>query len=174
MKRCFLAFAPLAILLALTSPASAQLSDYNIKATRKLLGQDKSRDGGNTTVRQKEIVYEVNIQNRRFADSPPLELQYRVFYEDTGAGNSGDPKLKSVKGSETVGTIESMRDTSLETKPITLEETQLDSGWYYTSGARNKSKDRVLGYWFRLYDDSGNLVAELMNPSTLDKKATWD
>lgn len=169
MKNRFLVM--IAALLMTMPILSAQLSDVEISAKRTTLDQSKAR-GNNTTTTTKEIAYELQIKNKTFHDIPALEIKYLVFYSDAQAGSKEDGVLKSVQGTESVTGLSAHDNITLQTKPISLSSEQLDGNWYYGSGASNRARDAVKGVWIRAYAE-GKMVAEYMNPSTLDKKNDW-
>jgi hypothetical protein len=157
-----------AISLFLVSPASAQLRDVEFTVTRQKLDEQKEREGGNTTITTKEVRYKVTAQNRTFKTIPELKIKYMVFYEAPQPG-SHETVEAFHKGSEVITNFEGNRTSIFETKPFKLTTEQLDGGWVYTSGAKNKAKDRVVGIWIKAYSED-KLVGEYVNPSTLARK----
>lgn len=163
-----LLFKLFAVSLFCISTASAQLKDVEFTVTRQKLDEQKEREGGNTTITTKEVCYKVTAQNRTFKAIPELKIKYMIFYEAPQPG-SNEVAEAFHKGVETVTNFEGHRSHIFETKPFKLTTEQLDAGWYYSSGARNKAKDRVVGIWIRAYSGD-DLVGEYINPTTLSRK----
>ena len=161
----------MALLLLAVATAPAQMSDVQFNVTRKKLDEQKEREGGNTTVITKEICYKVDVQNRTFKDIPELTVKYMIFYE-APQGGTNEVVEAFHKGSETITALQGNDKTTFETKPFKLTTEQLDGGWYYTTGAKNKAKDRVAGIWLKAFAGD-KMVGEYVNPSTLSKKNTW-
>ena len=158
----------IAFSLFAVATAPAQLQDVQFTVTRQKLDEQKDRSSGNTTVTTKEVSYKVTVQNRTFKTIPELKVKYMVFYE---APQPGSKEVLEAfhKGDETITALEGNRSTTFDTKAFKLTSEQLDGGWFYTSGASSKSKDRVAGIWIRAFVD-GKMVGEYVNPTTLSKK----
>jgi hypothetical protein len=54
-----------------------------------------------------------------------------------------------------------------------LDKASLDAGWYFANGASAKSRDKVVGIWFKAFDSAGKQIGEYINPTTLTKKQKW-
>ena len=162
----------LAILLVISTSALAQLHDVQISATPRKLDEQKDRQGDRVTVTTKEIAYRVTVENRAFKTIPELQVKYMIFYVDPKPGSSEKPIETHHKGSQTLSDLASNRTATFETNPFKLTKEELDAGWYWTSGASSRLKDKVTGVWIRAYSN-GSLVGEYSNPTTVPKKKEW-
>jgi len=161
-----------AVILTLTSTVlHAQLKDIEIKASRTKLDQQRER-AGNKTITSKEIAYDITIQNKTFKTLPEIVVKYAIYYTDSNPGSNEKPPELCQRGKETISNLEAHRSTNFETKPFKLSTAELDPGWYYTSGAGNRSKDAVTGVWIKAFVN-GEEIAEYANPSTISKKKDW-
>lgn len=159
-------------LLVTAYPAFAQIQDVQITAAKKKLDEEKTREGINKTVVTKEIVYNITVQNKRFKVMPEIQVKYMIFLDDAKGGSKEDATGKTHTGSETLTNLASNASVSFETKPFKLTTVDLDAGWYYTSGAGNRARDKANGVWIRAYAD-GKMIGEYANPSTITKKNEW-
>jgi len=173
--RMSLLFSLISLATLSLSSASAALSDIEIKVTREKLGEEVDRKTSKAErVATKEILYKITIQSKTFKQLSNLEAKYMVFYYDSKPGSNYDPEEKSQSGSEKIIALASNRSVEFETKSITLTSVSLDGGWVYTTGASNKSKDRVSGVWVRVFGEDGTLVGEYANPSSITKRIWKD
>lgn len=161
-----------AILLVTAFPAFAQIQDVQITASKKKLDEDKSREGTNKTVITKEIAYNITLQNKRFKVMPEVQVKYMIFVSDEKGGSTDGAATNAHTGSETLKDIASNATVSFETKSFKLTTVDLDAGWYYTTGAGNRARDKANGIWIRAYAD-GKIIGEYANPSTISKKNDW-
>jgi hypothetical protein len=159
-------------LMVTTIPAFAQIQDVQITAAKKKLDEEKTREGTNKTVITKEIVYNITVQNKRFKVMPEIQVKYMIFVDDAQGGSKEDATSKAHTGSETLTNLASNASVSFETKPFKLTTVDLDAGWYYTTGAGNRARDKANGVWIRAYAD-GKMIGEYANPSTVAKKNEW-
>ena len=147
------------------------MQDVQIIATKKKLDEQKEREGGNKTITTKEIIYNVSVQNKTFKPIPEVQIKYMIFLTDSKGGSNATAVESAHTGSETLKNLASQATTNFETKSIKLTQEDLDAGWYYTTGANNRARDKVNGVWIRAYVD-GKMVGEYANPTTI-KKNTW-
>lgn len=159
-------------LLAVTAAsAAAQLQDVQISASRMKLDEQTSKGGAvSTTVKQ--VAYKISVTNKTFKDMADVEIKYMIFYEELQHGSKDKPEIKSAKGKKAVALLESHKSVDIESEPFELTSTSLSAGYYYTSGASNRSKDAVIGVWVRVFA-GGKQVGEYVNPSTLSRKNNW-
>ena len=158
----------IAVVVLTISGAQAALWDVDITATRLKSDQEKSRES-NVTITTKEIVYKVTVQSRSFKPITDLQVKYMIFYADVQPGAAGKPVETSHRGVETFSALDANKLITFDTKPLKLSVAELDSGWYYTSGAGSRARDRVTGVWIRAYSN-GKLIGEYTNPSTVGKR----
>lgn len=155
-----------------TSFSLAAPNDVTITASRTKLEEEKNMADKVLTVTTRDVAYKVTVQNKTFSDMANLQIKYMIFYESENAGSKEGSMDSATTGSQTLALIPRSGTITFETKPVRLTTTDLDGGYYYTSGASNRSKDRIRGAWFRAYLN-GEMVGEYANPSTISKNKTW-
>ena len=172
--RTFIPHTVLIGLLAAALPAEPVLAvdEIEISFDRKRLDKQVSRDG-DMTVTSQDIVYDIELKNMTFDDMGPLVVKYMVFYEDKQPGKATDAVELWVTGEEKVEGIASRETAELTTKPVQLKKEQLDSGYYWTSGAKSRSRDRVIGVWCKVFDGERE-VAEYIKPSSIARRHDWE
>ncbi len=169
MKTIFFA---LGTLMIAVSSTMAGLQDFDISATRDKVSMERGRESGNMTVTTREIRYRIDVKSRAFKPVDNVEVKYNIYYEDNQAGSRDPGTLQAKAGTQKFDKIDANRVVSVSTDPFELTTQQLDGNWVWTSGANNKSADRVVGIWVRVYVN-GDMKQEYCNPSTLSKKADW-
>ncbi len=150
----------------------AGAQDLEIRASRTKLAQETERSKTNMTVSKAEVAYDVEITNKTFEDMKDLEIRYMIIFEVSKPGSTTEPVEDFVTGSQAVDDIPAHKKIQLTTKPVELKSTLLDAGWVWTSGAANKSRDRVVGIWCRVYRN-GEMLGEYINPTSLSRRHEW-
>lgn len=133
----------------------------------------KKATGGNVSTESKSIAYTVDVTGSSFSEMKDITVKYNIFYEVVELGEKGDPEVKMTSGSHVIASLPANRSVQFKTVPVKLEKASLDPGWYYSSGASSKARDKVLGVWFKAFDASGKQVGEYINPGTIAKKQKW-
>lgn len=160
-----------AIMVASPTPL-AGAEDVEIRASRTKVDQQTERSKANMTVKRTEVAYDIEITNKTFTDMTNLEIHYMIFYEVSKAGSTTKPVEKFVAATEKVDDIPAHKKATMTTKAVEIKSAELDPGWEWNSGASNKSRDRVVGIWCRLYRN-GEMLAEYINPSSLSRRHQW-
>lgn len=168
MKHAFL----LVLALGVFSTAVAS-DDVKIQPTRRTLETEKKREGGNQSSEQSEIAYKVVVTSKAFRTLPNVTIRYNIFYADSELGSTADPEVRTKTGSHTFESLLTNKPVEFITDPVKLEAAKLDSNWYFKSGAKNKAEDKVVGLWFKAFDETGKQVGEYKQPSTVATKRTW-
>jgi hypothetical protein len=176
----------LTLILVILSQAAVTAADLEFVATRKKLADQKkvkegtsvddegNRDEFYAKQRQETVAYTLKVTNRSFRDMGPLTLKYMIFYSDTKAGSTRAPEDKAISGSVTTQPLGRSGGTStVETTPVKLDSYELPPDVRWTTGAKNKSKDKVTGIWVRAYNETGEMVLDIPNPTTLKQKHAW-
>lgn len=119
--------------------------------------------------------YEAVIQNETAFDMEEVRIEYRVFkFEDAiAAQKRSEGEIRKLKGSAKVGSIPAWSEESTETKQFPMQQTKLAGGYYFSSGGKETSKDKMEGVWVRVYVDD-YLATEATQPGNLDRKMGWD
>ncbi|TXI83318.1 MAG: hypothetical protein E6Q40_11195 [Cupriavidus sp.] len=162
----------LGTMMIATCTTFAGLQDFDITATREKLGMDRGRESGNMTVTSREIRYRIDVKSRAFKPVENVEVKYNIYYEDKQEGSRDAGTLQAKTGSQKFDKIEPGKPVAVSTDPFELTTQKLDGNWYWANGASNKTADRVVGIWARVYVN-GELKQEYCNPTTLSKKADW-
>ncbi len=153
--------------------AGASSKDVTFTASRKRLDYSKDTSAGNKLIEEKEIVYAVKATSKSFRDLADVVIKYNILYEEEQHGSTAKPQIRELAGKTILPIMQTNKAVEFDTDPITLTQAKLASNWVFTSGASRKSKDRVVGLWFRAFDSEGNLLGEYMNPSTVGTKYSW-
>ena len=161
----------LVLTLTMASSAREEMFDVAISASRKKLDEQKTHAGDKTSV-TKEVAYTLTLESHSFKPLTGLQVKYMIFYQDQQPGSVGKPIIAFNKGTATLAGLGVHETATVDTTSFKLTTTELDAGWYYTSGASGRAQDRVTGVWVRVYSD-GKLVGEYANPPGTAKKNTW-
>ena len=162
----------LAVLVVSGMSPLLAFDDIEMLPTRLKLDSSKSRDS-NSTTRSTEIAYSVAVSSRAFKELQNVTVKYNIYYADSQLGSSAEPAIRTSSGSHVFPSLLTNKEQTFSTKPIKLESASLDGGWYFTSGASNLSKDKVVGIWLKAFDSAGKQIGEYVNPSSVPKKRTW-
>ncbi len=153
-------------------------SSFKIEAKRKKM---KDGDGGysgyNSAKKVENYGYEVTLQNRSTSTLENLELEYCIYYEQEEYKRGGEARKEGVRyGKLDVGTLLPKSERELVTKPVTIYTEELDSDWYYGSGADNKQSGKVRGIWVQVHmvlDDGKKISRNFCLPDSLSGKMAW-
>lgn len=170
MKQAF-AWQLVVWLMVMANPLFAQIQDVQITAAKKKLDEQKER-GRNVTVTTKEMIYNITVQNKTFKPITDVQVKYMIFLSDSKGGSTEKAVANSHRGSETIANLPGNNSVTIETKSVKISTEDLDAGWYYTTGAGNRARDKVNGIWIRAYA-GGKMIGEYANPSTVSKKNDW-
>jgi hypothetical protein len=151
----------------------ASSNDVTFTASRKRLDYSKDRSSGSTVVEEKEIVYTVKATSKSFKELAGVVIKYNIFFTEEQHGSTEKPKVRELAGKKVLPSMLTNKPMEFDTDPITLSEAKLSGSYYFTSGASNKAKDRVVGLWFRAFDAEGKLLGEYMNPGSVGSKYSW-
>jgi len=136
----------------------------------------KERSSSISTKRETwEAGYVIDVTNETFAVLEDLEVHYHIFKFDEAVaatdGEQGEMERKS--GSFKIKTLDRDQTVSRETERFTLSASKLRSGWSYTNGGSDRSKDELDGCWVRVYKN-GSLVHEFALPSSVARNQRWE
>lgn len=162
-----------ALALALGSPTLPALDSIKILPTPVKLDSKRTTGEGNMSIESKNIAYLVKITSSSFKELTNVTVKYNIFYEVVELGRTGEPAVQVSAGSHTIPSLVTNKSIEFETDPIKLEKASLDPGWSFGNGASARTRDKVLGVWFKAFDSTGNQVGEYINPTTLTKKQKW-
>lgn len=159
------------LLSVMAFPAFAQIQDVQITVAKKKVDEEK-KGNGPVTITSKEIIYQVTVQNKRFANLPEVQVKYMIFLADAQGGSKEKAVTVSHKGSETLTNLGSNASVTFDTKPFVLSKEELAGNYYWQSGASNRAQDKVSGVWIRAFAD-GKQIGEYANPPSVSKKNDW-
>lgn len=135
---------------------------------KKKSGEKKSTNS--VTKEETLFQYTVTLANKSFAAVSGLSAQYRIFIrDDTGKGSVSQQKLKREEFTAAIPDMPNAGTYAFDTEAVKLHKSTLDGDSYYVNGARNKSEDKVVGVWIRIYQGD-KMVGEYVNPTTLATK----
>ena len=162
----------LALLLAAGLSAQAQAPSYSFdfKAEKKKLEGKRTATLEHQTSVEKWC-YTVTVQNHSFKDVPNVDIKYIIYYKKEGEG-SKVAKEKHLSGSVTAAMIQNNGNFVFDTEGIELVKSELMGTFYYTNGAKARSRDSITGIWLRLYQN-GTMIGEYSDPPELSN-GKWD
>jgi hypothetical protein len=166
-------FILLAASLSLLPVASMGIDSVKILPTPVKIDSSREVNKGNTNVETKEIAYTVKVISSSFSELTDVTVKYNIFYQVMELGSKGEPDIKVSAGAHKFPSLLTNRPVEFETDAIKLEKASLDSGWYFGNGASAKTRDKVVGAWFKAFDATGKQVGEYINPTTLPNKQKW-
>lgn len=166
-------FILLAAVLSLLPAASMGIDSIKILATPVKLDSSREVNNANANVETKEIAYTVKVTSSSFSELTDVTVKYNIFYQVMELGSKSDPDIKLSAGAHKFPSLLTNRPVEFETDPIKLEKASLDPGWHFTDGAAAKTRDKVVGVWFKAFDSTGKLIGEYINPTTLSNKQKW-
>jgi len=159
--------------LALIPLTSLAIDEIHILPSPVKLDSSKKNNKGNTNVESKDIAYSVKVTSSSFKEVTDVTVKYNIYYQVMELGQKGDPDIKLCSGSHTIPSLLTNKAVEFETDPIKLEKASLDAGWYFANGASAKSRDKVVGVWFKAFDSTGKQIGEYTNPSSVATKQKW-
>ena len=159
-------------LVAVGLPVRA-LDDVVMLPTKKTLDASREREGGNTTVRESEVVYNVKVTSKTFKELRDVVIKYNIIYKDEQFGSTAKPEIKSISGKHKIDLLITNKPVEFETEPVNLSRESLDGNWYFTGGGNRSARDRVVGLWFKAFNADGEQIGEYANPSSVIAKQKW-
>lgn len=166
-------FILLAAALSLLPVASMGIDSVKILPTPVKLDSSKSRTNDRASIESKDIAYTVVVTSTAFSELMDVTVKYNIFYQVMELGSKSDPDIKVSAGDHKFPSLLTNRPVEFETDAIKLEKATLDPGWHFVDGASAKTRDKVVGVWFKAFDSTGKQVGEYINPTTLSNKQKW-
>ena len=169
MKRVIL-FAAI-ISVASLQNASPGNSDVEVHCMPNKIGQDIKLDTKQSSrqAAKERWKYDVTLENKTFKEMTNVEIKYIVFYTQEHFGSKDPASARRKNGSLSFPSIKPREKKSFSTEPVELKKAQLNSGWYFADGGKEKAQDALTGIWVRVYQN-GEQFAEYANPSNLTKE----
>ncbi len=172
MKIRFRGLALSLFFLAISVAAAPSPVRVEVKCEPKRL-EVKRNYSESTEEAKEDWAYRVTILSHTFREIPDLRVEYIVFWSQERSGAKADAKAKRTVGSKALGSLRSSDKTIFETESINLNKSRLKADWYYTNGAKGKTKDQLTGLWVRVYSRD-ELVEDFAQPSSLKTQEKWE
>lgn len=125
------------------------------------------------------LCYRVELANKTFESASGLVADYRVYKlpgkveaNDFGQKNAGvkiSGGLAYREGSYQIPEIPRLGKISFETETLTIIKSELDAGYYYLDGGKNKEADDLKGIWLRIMHNS----KPVFEHKTVKGNVTW-
>ncbi|CAN5530594.1 hypothetical protein BH20VER3_BH20VER3_02810 [soil metagenome] len=160
------------LLFALPALAAPPVFHVEIKCEPKR-AEVKRNYSQSTEEAEENWVYRVTILSHTFREIPDLKVDYVAFSSHERSGSKAAPKAVRTTGSKALGSLRSSDKTSFETEEVKLNKSRLKADWYYTNGAKGKTRDQLTGIWVRVYSGS-ELIEEFAQPSSLKTQEKWE
>ncbi|MEM6912149.1 MAG: hypothetical protein AAF555_11295 [Verrucomicrobiota bacterium] len=155
--------------------------DYNFDIEVLPKMQDRRRaDRGSVEVTSEDWIYLIEIRNASGVNLENIEVQYQIYktngrVDDRGlsrkANNSllSSGKLLALLGKFELKELEMNREVELTTNAITVLDSDLNGGFYYTDGSDDKRADELIGVSLRILHN-GVFVSEWSQDSSRMKR----
>lgn len=116
--------------------------------------------------------YEVEVFNETFEEITNLKAKYTIIHYKSIPGSTTPPTKESKSGEAMISKIAGRSKVSFSTESFESVRTELENGYYWTSGADDKSKDGLGGIWVKFYYE-GEMVSEYKYPADVDEDVKW-
>lgn len=140
--------------------------------------QDVPLTGGGVATGALEIeeykgYYEITLENRSQFVLDSIHVEYRIFseQENRAATDRDDVKYLRLSGSMKYA-IQPREELTQKTNAVDMVETKLGKGIVWSGGGDLKSKAKMIGVWFRVYNGE-TIVHEFALPSSITKREAW-
>ncbi|CAA6676763.1 MULTISPECIES: hypothetical protein [unclassified Lentimonas] len=153
--------------------ALLQSDILEVRFTEKKTDKHKASSGG-----IKSETYKSNnsivIENTAYEDLSDLTIEYLILkFEDAiSAQKRSEGQIRRLKSNTTLKYLPKRSEVSVETKPIPMMDTKLESGYYFKNGGKETSKDEIRGIWVKIYVGD-TLVHEISKPENMMRKEAW-
>lgn len=145
--------------------ASHMHYEFDVKFVKDKLGTSKSKEY-NVTSSAEQWAYKLTVTNKSSGDADNLRMDYWLFLKaDDGKIKSG-PRIQQA-GSINVGLLRHSATGQFQTKPLTVTKHELDGGFYYPDGTKNRSKDMMGGIAVRFFRGNTEVYAWASDPDLL-------
>jgi hypothetical protein len=159
-----------AITLTLTAAVTfAAPSDVDIHVFPRIVDASQPQNIGHRVLSEEHWQYLVTIENKRFQPLLGVEVRYMTFFTTAALGSKEAPRQEHENGSFAIEALQPHEKKVFTTNPVDLKKAHLVGHRYYINGGRIKAEDALVGLWLRVYQ-SGQLIGEYANPSTLTKE----
>lgn len=117
--------------------------------------------------------YEITLENRSQFILDPIIVEYRIFCEEEkrAATDRDDMKYKRQSGTLKY-VIQPKEKLQKTTDKVDMVETKLGKGIVWSSGGDLKSKAKMIGVWFRVYNGE-TIIHEYALPTSIMKREAW-
>ena len=144
--------------------------ETKIRRTRDKVGED---DVGAIEEKIYEAGYSIEFDNGSSVTLEDLRVEYAILsWEAQIAGKRSDGEYTGLVGDVKITRLPAFEEVKVETRKITLRETDLASGYYWVGGGNSDSKDRLKGCWIRVWKGD-KLIHEDSMPTGFRKNHKW-
>ncbi|MFT5826281.1 MAG: hypothetical protein ACI8ZW_001790 [Yoonia sp.] len=144
-----------------------------VRFTQKKTDKRKASNGG-----IKSEAYKSNnaivINNTAYEDLSDLTIEYLIlkFEDAVSAQKRSEGQIRRLKDKTTLKHLSKRSEVAVDTKPIPMMDTKLESGYYFANGGKETSKDEIRGIWVKIYVGD-KLVHEVSKPENMMRKEAW-
>ena len=143
---------------------------FDVKLVKEKLGTSKVKEFDVKSTAE-QWAYKVDVSNRSSSDAADLRVDYWLFRKaDDGKVKAG-PRVQQA-GSMKLGDLRLGASHQFQTKPVVLTKHELDGGFYYPDGTKNKSRDTIGGVAMRFFVGQREVFSWSTDASLL-KMASW-
>ena len=138
---------------------------FDVKLVKDRKGTTKNKQN-NVTFSAEQWVYKVALTNKSTADADDLTVDYWLFLKADDGKIKAGPRVQQT-GTSKIGALKRSGVFQFETKPVMLSKQQLDGGFYYEDGTKNKARDTLGGVAMRFFQGGKEVYAWATEPDLL-------
>ncbi|MDB6119257.1 MAG: hypothetical protein JWO08_3038, partial [Verrucomicrobiaceae bacterium] len=138
---------------------------FEVKLVKDKLGATKTKQN-NVTYTSEEWAYKVALTNRSTLDAEDLRVDYWLFLKSDDGKIKAGPRVQQ-SGSTTVKSLKRSGIYQFQTKTLKLSRQELDGGFYFADGTKNKARDSVGGVAMRFFKGDKEVYAWATDPDLL-------
>lgn len=152
---------------------SALANDVKIQV-RERTAKKESVPSNTSSGEIKHNFLQFNITNGSNVPVDKLRIEYRIFLTEERIGRPNKDFAQEIvlPGKIDLGTIPAGQQKSFDSEVVRLLEEKLNSNVIPAVGKNRTSKDKIDGYWFRLYRGK-NMITQESTPRRLMNVKTW-
>ncbi len=147
--------------------------DYRLKMVDDRTRTDRSEErSGAETITTETWRFDLNLSNTSGVDLKGIEVRYRIFLSHPIRGQGRDRTGSTTDGALVLGNLPNNRDITGSTKEFTITANELDGGYYWTDGSKDKLEEKIEGIFVKVFHRGQN-VLEYRSGNSDVKTASW-
>ncbi len=139
---------------------------FEVKLAKDKLGATKTKQN-NVTYSAEQWAYKVAVTNRSTVDIDNLRVDYWLFLKADDGKIKAGPRVQQSGNVSMKGLLKRAGVYQFQTKTLTLSRQELDGGFYFADGTKNKARDSVGGVALRFFKGNKEVFAWATDPDLL-------